>query len=583
MSCAIADSQLNVAARCHSFALYGICRHLDGRESAAAVAESALLSRAIPSPNSNGGGHLRRTGDEISVGQELDIRPTRQFCCQTLAQFFGIRIDRRGDDSAFLGLRVDIQRYRSSLAFSGRNAGPCYRLCREIPSRPALCIWGVAMMLSGWGRYPRANCRVVAPRDEAELRMALLSEPSVIVRGNGRSYGDPALNPKATFSLRHMDRFKSFDPMSGLLETECGVFLQDIIETFLPRGWFIPVTPGTKFVTLGGMIAADVHGKNHHGAGSFGDHVESLELMLADGRVLRCSNSENRELFDATRGGMGLTGIICSAVVRMLKVESAYIRQGTVRTRDLVETMEAFEQSRGWTYTVAWIDSLATGRKLGRCILYRGEHARKCELPANKRGEPLAVARRRVKTIPFEFPRFALNRVTVSLFNALYYSTATPGSAIVDYDTYFYPLDAIADWNRIYGPTGFLQYQCVLPAAASRSGLTEIMTRVARSGTASFLSVLKLLGPGRDMLSFPMEGYTLALDFPAKSASFMLLTELDSIVEAHGGRIYLAKDARMGATLLRQSYGGLDAFKSVRRSVDPSGKFTSLQSERLGL
>jgi FAD/FMN-containing dehydrogenase len=439
------------------------------------------------------------------------------------------------------------------------------------------------MMLSGWGRFPRADCRMLAPRDEAGLRAALLCEPSVIVRGNGRSYGDPAMNPKATFCLRQADRFKSFDPATGLLEAEAGVLLPDIIETFLPRGWFIPVTPGTKFVTLGGMIAADVHGKNHHGAGSFGDHVQSLELMLADGRILRCSNDENRELFDATRGGMGLTGVIRSAVIRMLKVQSAYIRQETIRTRNLAETMEAFEQSRGWTYTVAWIDSLARGRKLGRCVLYRGEHARADELPAQTRKQPLALAPRRAKAVPFDFPRLALNRWTVWGFNTLYYALARPGTAIVDYDTYFYPLDAIADWNRIYGRAGFLQYQCVLPTAASRQGLTDIMTRVARAGTASFLSVLKLLGPGRGMLSFPMEGYTLALDFPATQATFALLTELDAVVEAHGGRIYLAKDARMGAAMLQRGYGELEAFKALRHAADPSGKFKSLQSERLGL
>jgi decaprenylphospho-beta-D-ribofuranose 2-oxidase len=336
-------------------------------------------------------------------------------------------------------------------------------------------------------------------------------------------------------------------------------------------------------VTLGGMIAADVHGKNHHGVGSFGDHVQSLKLMLADGRVLRCSDSENRELFDATRGGMGLTGVICSAVIRMLKVESSYIRQETVRTRDLTETMEAFEQSRSWTYSVAWIDSLAAGCNLGRCVLYRGEHARKDELPANKRAEPFAVTPRRVKTVPFDFPRFILSRWTVSVFNTLYYLAAPVGPAIVDYDTYFYPLDAMAGWNRIYGHAGFLQYQCVLPIAVSRCGLTEIMTRVARSGTASCLSVLKLLGPGRGMLSFPMEGYTLALDFPATTATLMLLTELDAVVEAYGGRIYLAKDARMGAAMLRRGYAELDAFKSVRHAADPSGKFMSLQSERLCL
>ena len=439
------------------------------------------------------------------------------------------------------------------------------------------------MMLSGWGRYPRADCRVLAPRGEAELRAVLAQETSLIARGNGRSYGDPALNPRATLTLRQTDRLLGFDPATGMLEAEAGVLLPDIIETFLPRGWFVPVTPGTKFVTLGGMIAADVHGKNHHCAGSFGDHVESLELMLADGRLLRCSPTENRELFDATRGGMGLTGVIRSVRIRMLKVESAWIRQETLKTRNLAQTMDGFEASRGWTYSVAWIDCLAVGKKLGRALLYRGEHARPEELATDKRAQPFAVPPRRPKTVPFDFPGFALNRWSVTAFNALYYAMGRSGTAIVDYDSYFYPLDAMQDWNRIYGRGGFVQYQCVLPKAASREGLVDMLGRVARAGNGSFLSVLKLLGPGRCMLSFPLEGYTLALDFPATPQTFALLRELDAIVAAHGGRVYLAKDARTDAAALRKGYDGLDAFEAARREADPFRKFSSLQSERLGL
>ena len=415
------------------------------------------------------------------------------------------------------------------------------------------------------------------------MRAAVTASGKLIARGNGRSYGDPALNRDTTLILSHADRFLAFDPQGGRLEAEAGVMLADIIETFLPRGWFIPVTPGTKFVTLGGMIAADVHGKNHHKEGSIGDHIESLELMLADGRVVRCSPLQNPELVQATRGGMGLTGVILSAVLRMKKVESAYIRQETLRTSNLDETMAAFEQSLDWTYSVAWIDCFARGARLGRALLYRGEHARLDELPPDKRPHPFAVTPNSAKRVPFDFPGFALNRWSVKLFNAFYYAAGSPGPDIVNYDRYFYPLDAILDWNRIYGASGLLQYQCVLPKATSREGMAAILERVARASSGSFLSVLKLLGPGSGMMSFPLEGYTIALDFPANAQSFALLDELDAMVAARGGRVYLAKDARMNAAMLRQGYAGFDAFEKVRQAVDPSGKFASLQSERLKL
>ncbi|HUE19442.1 MAG TPA: FAD-binding oxidoreductase [Stellaceae bacterium] len=439
------------------------------------------------------------------------------------------------------------------------------------------------MMLSGWGRYPRAECRVIEPDGAAETLAAISGNDSLIARGNGRSYGDSSLNPEATVSTRRENRFIAFDPATGVLTCEAGAMLSDILATFVPRGWFPPVTPGTKFVTVGGMIAADVHGKNHHKAGAFGDHVEWLDLALADGQVLRCSAAENAELFAATRGGMGLTGIILAVCFRMTPIETASIRQETLRAGDLAETMDLFEQSRDWTYTVAWIDCLAKGGGLGRSLLYRGEHARLAELPAEHREAPLALKPPRSKRVPLDFPAASLNRWSVGVFNELYYRRSKPGTVLVDLETFFYPLDAILEWNRIYGRSGLLQYQCVLPKAESAAGLRALLSRIAATGAGSFLSVLKLLGPQAGVLSFPLEGYTLALDFRAGAATLALLAELDAIVAAHGGRIYLAKDARMDAAMMRKTYPRLAEFESLRRRVDPQGKFASLQSRRLAL
>ena len=438
------------------------------------------------------------------------------------------------------------------------------------------------MKLSGWGNYPKIDVNFTRARGAAAAVAAIDANNSLIARGNGRAYGDAALNPQATLSMLPSDRVLSFDSESGRLECEAGILLAEIIALFVPRGWFVPVTPGTKFVTLGGMIAADIHGKNHHGAGSFGDHVESLQLALADGRVVRCSPSENPELFAATRGGMGLTGVIVSAVFRMIPIETAFIRQETHRARNLAEAMARFEQSQGWTYSVAWIDCLARGERLGRSLVYLGEHAKRDELPPSLTVglEPVVRSKKRV---PFDFPSFALNRWTVRAFNELYYRRGRPGESFVDYDTYFYPLDAILEWNRIYGRAGFVQYQCVLPKAASAVGMTLLLERIARSGMGSFLGVLKLFGHQDGLLSFPMEGYTLALDFPADAATFSLLIELDAIVADHGGRLYLAKDARGGTDLLRRGYPRLAEFEAIRTKFDPDGKFSSLQSQRLGL
>ena len=296
--------------------------------------------------------------------------------------------------------------------------------------------------LSGWGRYPVLECQVAEPRTAVETAGFVPGAPA-IARGNGRSYGDSSLGPSGTVVTRHVDRMLAFDPDTGRLTCEAGVLLADIIDAFVPRGWFPPVTPGTKWVTVGGMIAADVHGKNHHGAGSFADHILWLDLALGDGTVLRCSRSEHPNLFAATCGGMGLTGVILSASFTLLKVGSAWIAQTTERAPNLGRVFEVFEASQDWTYSVAWVDCLASGADLGRSVVFLGEHATAEQV----KGSPFGRAVRKAKPVPFDLPAIALNRLSVRAFNTLYYRRQQPGRAIVALDPYFYPLDALLEWE----------------------------------------------------------------------------------------------------------------------------------------
>lgn len=439
------------------------------------------------------------------------------------------------------------------------------------------------MILSGWGRFPRLECRPLEPRDRDAVASIVAANPSLIARGNGRAYGDAALNPAGTLLMRGCRGVLDFDQKSGRLTCEAGMMLSEVLERFVPLGWHPPVTPGTKFVTVGGMIAADIHGKNHHRAGSFGRYVESLELVLADGTILRCSRDENPELFAATCGGMGLTGVILQATFRLIPIETNVIRRETLRARNLEDAMAMFEESESWTYSVAWIDCLAEDAALGRSVIYRGEHARLEELSVAERTVPLDQRTRSAWRIPFDFPAIALNRWNVRAFNALYYRHARPRSEIIEFDPFFYPLDVLQEWNRIYGSGGFIEYQCVLPLDASRAGITALLRKIRDGGGSSFLSVLKRFGPQDGMLSFPMEGYTLALDFRADSRILRLAKELDAIVADHAGRIYLAKDALMSAEMLRRGYPALDRFLKVRAAVDPNRRFASLQSQRLGI
>ncbi|MFZ4382669.1 MAG: FAD-binding protein, partial [Sandarakinorhabdus sp.] len=431
--------------------------------------------------------------------------------------------------------------------------------------------------------YPVVDCDLHQPGSPAALLDLVDTLPQVIARGNGRAYGDASLNPAATIGTLRLDRLIDLDPATGAVTAEAGLLLKDLIAAMLPRGWFAPVTPGTKFVTIGGMIASDVHGKNHHGAGSFCDHVEWLDLALGDGRVLRCSPDENADLFAATCGGMGLTGIILRARFRLLKVETSLVRQRTIRAPNLADAFAAFESTLDWTYSVAWIDCLAQGRNLGRSAIILGEHALPDEIPAARRSAPLARPDRAARRVPIDFPTAALSRPSVQIFNKLYYARQVDGMAIVDIDPYFYPLDALLEWNRIYGAPGFVQYQCVLPLGASEAGMTLLLRAIAAAGQASFLAVLKRFGKGSfGLLSFPMAGYTLALDFPANAANFALLERLDAITRDHGGRIYLAKDART-SRLDTAGYPDLERFRAIRQQYGLETRFSSLQSQRLGL
>lgn len=441
------------------------------------------------------------------------------------------------------------------------------------------------MKLAGWGNFPTGETDLRYANSAGAIA-AQFCEGTVIARGAGRSYGDAAMGIDKTLNLQGLDRFVAFDPASGELTVEAGVSLHDIVATMLPRGFFPAAVPGTQYVTVGGMIAANIHGKNHHKSGGFGRHVSRLSLLQADGKIVSCSRQENAALFHATLGGMGLTGIVLEASFKLIPVETSYVRQETLVAPDLDSAMAAFEASRDWTYTVAWIDGLASGRSLGRSLFYRGEHAGLADLDAGQRLAPLAVRRNRRLSVPFFFPGRSLNRATVKAFNALYWwnGSRQRGARIADMGSFFFPLDGVANWNRIYGKRGFIQHQSVIPKPQSRAAVAGMLELIARRGNPSFLTVLKLLGPDDDgLLSFPMEGYTLAIDFPASPDTLDLARELDDIVARHGGRLYLAKDARQARNMADRGYPNLESFRGFRRESGAALKFRSLQSERLGL
>lgn len=430
--------------------------------------------------------------------------------------------------------------------------------------------------LSGWGRYPCLDAEVSFPQSITQCTSALLGHEGLIARGLGRSYGDSSLAGHV-LNTRYLNHFLDFEAATGLLRCAAGVTLDEILRIFVPRGWFLPVTPGTRFVSVGGAIASDVHGKNHHVDGTFTQHVRELELLLGNGEHVMASWQHNPELFHATCGGMGLTGLILSASIQLKPIGASDIIETTIKARSLAAVLDAFEAHRTATYSVAWIDCLAHGNHLGRSLLMLGEHA---DTGA------LTVLSDRIIPVPIDMPAKLLNQITVKAFNALYYgkTLCARHTRRVPFEPFFYPLDKLAHWNRLYGKAGFVQYQFVLPQAAGLAGLRTVLERIAQSGRGSFLAVLKVLGPANDhYLSFPIEGYSLALDFKAEPRVFTLLDELDRIVLDHGGRLYLAKDARMSEAIFKASYPQWQQFEQIRARYHAHGKFASAQSRRLGL
>ena len=350
-----------------------------------------------------------------------------------------------------------------------------------------------------------------------------------------------------------MNRFIAFDREQGILRCEAGVTFAAILNLIVPYGWFLPVTPGTKFVSVGGAVANDVHGKNHHKAGTFGRYVTQLGLRRSDEALLICSPSQNKALFNATIGGLGLTGLMVWVEFSLKKISSTFIEQQSEKFSNLAQFFDLSEAAAGdWEYTVAWVDCLAKGAQLGRGIFFRGNHA-----STAKSGKEVADYGKTRLSMPFTLPGFVLNHVTINLFNQIYYHRPVPKQMRVHFDPFFYPLDKIAQWNRMYGAKGFFQYQCVIPTDHAREAMLRMLQTIAQSGQASFLSVLKVFGdvPSPGMLSFPRPGVTLALDFANRGdKTRALLAQLDAITLATGGAVYPAKDACMSAQHFQQYY-----------------------------
>jgi decaprenylphospho-beta-D-ribofuranose 2-oxidase len=440
-------------------------------------------------------------------------------------------------------------------------------------------------MLSGWGLYPRSEGRLIEPETIDELSRGL-DVRSTIPRGLGRSYGDPAINAGGqVVGMTRLDRYLGFDEQTGVLRCEAGVSLERIIDTFAPRGWFPMITPGTKYVTVGGCIANDIHGKGHHAQGSFAVCVLSMQLLLANGSIVTASREENSELFWATFGGMGLTGIVLEATIKLRAIETTYYRQKAIRVQNLDEMLDAFDENNElFPYSVAYVDPTSTGDKLGRGVLTVGDHARLDELPARLRKQPLRVSHGSLASVPFELPSITLNPVTIRLVNGTIKNVLAYAGAVAHYEKFFYPLDAIGHWNRGYGSRGFTQYQFVVPLADGRRTMRGILQAIVSSGSLPFLNILKRMGKeSGGHLSFPFEGYTFAIDFPIRGDTEALTRRLDAMVCDAGGRIYLGKDAFLDAASFRAMYPRLDEWRAIKQRYDPEGRFTSDQARRLEL
>ena len=434
------------------------------------------------------------------------------------------------------------------------------------------------MSLKSWGNFPNhPNTAIPLDHDTLDtIKPVLRSHSDVIAHGNGRSYGDSALND-FLIHTRSYNAILDFDAQHGVLHVQSGALLSDILSVIVPHGWFLKITPGTKQITIGGAIASDIHGKNHHIEGCFSTCIINFQLLLPNGNIKQCSLDENTDLFQATCGGMGLTGLILDTKISLRPIKSSFIKQCTIKTNDLNDTFNIFETHNNTSYSVAWLDCFLSKNKIGRGLVMLGEFSDQhtLQLPKNN-----------IKNIPFFWHPSLLNNYTIKLFNYCYYQRYFQRESFntVSYETFFYPLDKLHRWNQLYGKNGFIQYQFILPKDQSLAGIRHILNEIASQTIKPYLAVLKLYGKeNKNYLSFPLEGYSLALDFKIQPGLFAFLDKLDTLVLMYKGRLYLSKDARMSKTTFEKGYPKVTLFRNIRQSYNLNSTFNSLQSKRLHL
>jgi decaprenylphospho-beta-D-ribofuranose 2-oxidase len=447
--------------------------------------------------------------------------------------------------------------------------------------------------LTGWGRYPTSCAAVARPERRLEVTEAFFQlrdiASSVIARGGGMAYGDAALNVGGrVVAMSRLNRFLAFDPASGQITCEAGVTLGEILDVCIPEGWFLAVTPGTARATVGGCLACDVHGKNHHLLGSFSQHVLSANVLTGKCEVVTCGPDLQDDLFWATAGGMGLTGIILDVTLQLQRIETAYIIARNIVTLDLEDTFRQIEANGDATYSVAWLDGMGRGSRLGRGVVMLGEHAKLMDLPPGRYPAPLAKSGRRARSLPFGLPSGIIVRPLALAFNEIIYrryAAMENAPALVDAHRYFFSLDAIDNWNRLYGPRGFLEYQAVLPSTRAFDAIRQMLEMLDRARQVLLFTSVKQLGessPGH--LSFPAPGYAFSFDLSVGDESIMLLLDrCDEITATAGGRVYLAKDARLRADIFAGMYPRRSEWLEIVRRYGAACVFASDMSRRLEL
>jgi decaprenylphospho-beta-D-ribofuranose 2-oxidase len=431
------------------------------------------------------------------------------------------------------------------------------------------------MIIHGWGKYPLINADLFVPNNKSESYNYIKKNCS-IPRGSGRSYGDSA-NAKNVIQTSRLNQVINFDKIRGIIICQSGVTFRDLISVIVPQGWFFPVTPGTSLVTIGGAIAADVHGKNHHNEGSFSDYVLNIDMILGSGDLVTVSKQHLPDLFHATCGGMGLTGFIYSATIKLKPIKSSKIIQNVHEIKSIDEVCESFEKFSTASYSVAWIDTLAKEKNFCRSILFIGDHSE---------DKNLTIQQLKAFDQPFKNGSFLINKYTMRLFNTIYFkkNSIKNNKSLVDIKNFFYPLDKVNNWNLLYGKKGFIQYQFVIPKLNCVKNLKKIFKIIQDHSEFSTLAVLKLLGKNNNnYLSFPTEGFALALDFKMSNSITTLIKFLDNLIVDMGGRIYLAKDALMSEATFKKTYPRWNEFETIREKYFALGKFSSNQSKRLGL